>query len=165
MHPTPAQLRALNAGITDGELPDAIPAAPPVRRRKRDNQEFRIQSAFAKLWRANCASLGFPQCVAFHIPNGSVMGGGSAPWQKTEREIRGRLQKLAGVEDGVCDYFISVPRHGYHGMYVEFKRPDKGTVSPEQWAFIDAVRAQGYHFELHVDAVIAWEAAKKYLTT
>lgn len=148
---------------------------PPRTRKKRDNEEFRIQCAFVKLWRANCGSLGIAQCLGFHIPNGSVMGGGNAEWQKKERAIRGRLQKLAGVEDGVVDWFLSVPmrtrRPSYgtvttpdwwHGFYIEFKAP-KGRTSPEQDAFIGFATARGYRCEIHIDATQAWQAVVNYL--
>lgn len=145
---------------------------PPRTRKKRDNEEFRIQSAFVKLWRANCGSLGIAQCLGFHIPNGSVMGGGNAEWQKKERSIRGRLQKLAGVEDGVVDWFLSVPMvkssgpfgpaAWWHGCYIEFKAP-KGRTSPEQDAFIGYATARGYRCEIHTDATQAWQAVVEYL--
>ncbi len=147
------QLQALTAGL---------PLPPPKPRKKRDNPEFRTQSHFTRLWRSRCGSLGIAQCLAFHIPNGSVMGGGNAQWQKDERAIRGRLQKLAGVEDGVVDYFISVPSGQWHGMYIEFKSPI-GTTSEAQDRFIGFATARGYRCEVHTDALEAWAALLNYL--
>ena len=146
---TKNQLKAMAAGGVGVELP------PPEPKKKRDNEEFRVQSAFTALWRANCRQLGIAQCLAFHIPNGSVMGSGNAEWQKKERAIRGRLQKLAGVEDGVVDYFISVPRGIWHGYYIEFKRPG-GEPTPEQEMFMGFATSQGYKCDVHSNAIEAW---------
>lgn len=156
----------LDAGTPLSAL--AIPA--PVRRPKRDYPEFRIQSAFVKLWRANCARLGIAQCLGFAIPNGSVMGGGSADWQVKERQIRGRLQKLAGVESGVCDWFLSVPSPRetiphtvwWHGLYIEFKAPN-GTLADDQEAFAGSATARGYRCEVHTSATEAWKSLLNYL--
>ena len=151
---------ALRSGAEIGDLPPPPPAKP---RRKRDNPEFRIQSAFVKLWRANCASLGIAQCLGFHVPNGSVMGGGNADWQVKERQIRGRLQKLAGVEDGVCDWLMLVPSGKWHGMLIEFKAPG-GTTSEAQDKFIGFATARGYRCEVHTSATEAWQAVLDYLS-
>lgn len=153
---TKNQLKAMAADGVGVELP------PPEPKKKRDNEEFRVQSAFTALWRANCMKLGIAQCLAFHIPNGSVMGSGNSEWQKKERAIRGRLQKLAGVEDGVVDYFVSVPRGIWHGFYIEFKKPG-GVASPEQELFMGFATAQGYKCEVHTNAIEAWASLLRYL--
>jgi hypothetical protein len=158
----PHQLAAYSAHQKLGLPIEGFVMPPPLPRKKRNNEEFRVQSTFAKMWRANCQRLGIAQCLAFHIPNGSVMGGGNAEWQKNERNIRGRLQKLAGVEDGVVDYFISVPSGQWHGMYIEFKGP-KGTTSEAQDRFIGFATARGYKCEVHTDADVAWKSLLKYL--
>lgn len=148
----PRQIAQLRAGM---------PPTPTVRK-KRDNAEFRIQSAFVALWRANCKSLGIARQLGFAIPNGSVMGGGSAEWQKTERAIRGKLQKIAGVEPGVVDWFLSVPSGKWHGFYVEFKKPD-GVLSEDQERFIGFATARGYRCEVHTSATEAWAALLEYV--
>jgi hypothetical protein len=156
---TNSQLRAIAPQIASGEVP-VVPA--PKVRRKRDNQEFRIQCAFVKLWRGNCARLGIAQCLGFHVPNGSVMGGGNAEWQKKERGIRGRLQKLAGVEEGVADWLLLVPSGRWSGMIIEFKKPG-GPASEAQDRFIGFATARGYRCEIHTDADVAWQAVLQYL--
>lgn len=90
------------------------------------------------------------------------MGSGNEEWQKKERQIRGRLQKLAGVMDGVVDCFLSVPRGTFHGFYIEFKKP-KGTTSYEQEQFMGFAMAQGYKCEIHTDALEAWASVVEYL--
>lgn len=144
------------------------------KRKKRDNAEFRIQSAFVKLWRANCGSLGIAQCLGFHINNGGVFGGGNAEWQKKERQIRGHLADLAGVESGVCDWFLSVPmmrsaaygghERWYHGWYVEFKKPGETVKEGSaQDLFIGYATARGYLCEIHTAPYTAWNGLMRYL--
>lgn len=144
-----------NTGSLEG-----VTLPPPTKKRK--NPEFRIQCEFVKLWRKNCASLGIAAALGFHVPNGSVMGGGSAEWQKKERSIRGRLQKLAGVEDGVCDWILLVPSGKWHGLLFEFKAPN-GVVSDAQQKFMGFATARGYRCELHTDANEAWASLLNYL--
>lgn len=156
------QLRALTAG-------EPLPA--PIRR-KRDFPEFRIQSAFVRRWRAGCGYLGIAQCLGFHVNNGSVFGGGNAEWQRKERQIRGRLADLSGVESGVCDWLLLVPvmrqeSYGgnvkwWHGLLLEFKRPG-GVLSDEQEAFIGYATARGYRVEVHTDDAKAWAGLLEYL--
>lgn len=166
-----SELRARTAyRLEHGSEEGFIPA--PRTRKKRDNEEFRIQSAFVKLWRANCGRLGVAECLGFSIPNGSVMGGGNAEWQKKERAIRGRLQKLSGQKNGVCDFFISVPKmrpesYGgnvkwWHGFYIEFKKPGE-YYSDDQKIFVAAALACDYRCEIHTDPNEAWRAVEKYL--
>lgn len=152
MHYGPRQLAQLRSGMTP----------TPTVRRKRDNQEFRIQSAFVALWRANCAGFGIARALGFAVPNGSVMGGGKSDWQIKERSIRGRLQKLSGVEPGVPDWLLLVPRGKWHGFAIEFKKPG-GATSNEQEAWLGFATARGYRCEVHTDAGEAWVALLNYL--
>lgn len=86
--------------------------------------------------------------LLFHIPNG---GGRS----KAEA---GRF-KMEGVKAGVPDLFLPVARGQWHGLFIEMKRRAGGRVSPEQKAWIDELRAQGYQ------AIVAcgWEEASEML--
>lgn len=136
---------------------------PPLPKKKRNNEEFVTQSAFVKKWRANCAGLGIAQCLGFHVNNGSVMGGGNAEWQKKERAIRGRLAKLAGVEDGVCDWILLVPSGGWHGLLIEFKKRG-GTTSEAQDLFIGFATARGFRCRVYDDANEAWHGLINYLS-
>ena len=156
------QLLALAAHQRLGLPPEGFVMPPPLPRKPREYPEFRTQSAFVAIWRANCKSLGIAQCLGFHVNNGSVMGGGNAEWQKKERAIRGRLAKLAGVEDGVCDWLLLVPSGKWHGLLIEFKAP-KGETSEEQDLFIGYATARGYRCEVHTDENVAWKALLTYL--
>jgi hypothetical protein len=158
---TKNQLLAMKAQMQAGTPPESVVLPAPIRK-KRDNAEFRVQSAFVRKWRANCQSLGIAQCLGFHVPNGSVMGGGNADWQKKERQIRGRLQKLAGVEDGVSDWLLLVPAGKWSGLIIEFKKPG-GIVSDEQELFMGYATARGYKCAVHDDADEAWRELLEYI--
>jgi hypothetical protein len=62
------------------------------------------------------------------------------------KSMRLRAWKEGNLK-GVLDYFTPWPAQGFHGMFLEFKKsPNKPT--PEQLAFIDAMRALGYKAEI-----------------
>lgn len=80
-------------------------------------------------------------CI-FHIPNGG----------KRHIATASRM-KLEGVKPGVPDLFLPVSRRGYHGLFIEMKRVEKGVLSKSQkwWAEIltnegyACVTAKGFH--------------------
>jgi hypothetical protein len=72
--------------------------------------------------------------------------------------------KAEGVRAGVPDYCLPVPRHGYHGLYVELKTPT-GYPSREQREWIAALREQGYRAEVCRGWAAAWDVIRDYLTT
>ena len=74
--------------------------------------------------------------------NGAMMGGKGKGGRRANRE------KDAGMLPGVCDLFLPVARHDYHGLYIEMKndkRIAKSTVSVNQLEFIANVSKQGYY--------------------
>lgn len=75
--------------------------------------------------------------LIFAIPNGAMLGGGRIG------AIRANALKAEGLRPGVCDLFLPVARHDYHGLFIEMKTK-KGTVSESQHEFITAVEGQGY---------------------
>jgi hypothetical protein len=46
------------------------------------------------------------------------------------------------------DLFLPVARGGYHGLYIEIKRSERGKVSPEQKMMIFLLQQQGYCVEV-----------------
>jgi hypothetical protein len=52
-----------------------------------------------------------------------------------------------GIQPGVSDLFLSVPRHTFHGLYLEAKH-GKGRQSDHQKAFQAAVTEEGYLYVL-----------------
>lgn len=136
-------LRILASSGLGAELP-----AP----KKRKNDEWRLQYEVFRWWRDS--DFGVPHHLFFHVPNGTVLGG-----DKWTRGIRARMLKLTGMENGVADCFLSVPRGTWHGFYIEFKSAT-GVLREEQKAFLKSVEAQGY-----LTAVIrSLEDAQKMIT-
>ena len=68
-----------------------------------------------------------------HIAN-ETLGG-------KERVLR---NAALGVRKGVPDLLLPIPRNGLHGLWIEMKRLDGGTVSRNQRAWIDALNTMGY---------------------
>ena len=86
--------------------------------------------------------------LLFHIPNGGSRNKAEA----------GRF-KAEGVKAGVPDLFLPVARGESPGLFIEMKRLDGGRVRPEQKAWMDKLREQGYQ------AVVCrgWEGASEAL--
>jgi 5-methylcytosine-specific restriction endonuclease McrA len=79
-----------------------------------------------------------------HIPNGGY---------RTKREAL-KFKKL-GVKPGVPDLFLSVPRNGFHGLFIELK-VGRNRATPEQMAWIDALNSNGYL----ACVCVGWEQAR-----
>lgn len=93
--------------------------------------------------------------LMFAIPNGGSRGDNAR-----SRAIRGAQLKAEGVKSGVADIFISLARHGYHGLYIEMKKPTnekgrKGSLSDDQEKFRDAANMEGYGYV----ACYTWQEA------
>jgi hypothetical protein len=137
----------------------------PTPKKKRKNEEWRLQSFFFRWWRASAKGLGvWPGCC-YHIPNGSMLGDDA-----NSRVIRARMLALAGVETGVVDVFLMVPRGKWHGMYVEFKKPGvrnhkNGGCTDEQVEFLAYATANGYHCVVCYSWEEGRDAVVKYLKT
>lgn len=52
--------------------------------------------------------------------------------------------KRSGMKKGVPDLFLPIPRHDYHGLFIELKRAKGGTVSKEQKQWLNDLNEQGY---------------------
>ena len=69
-----------------------------------------------------------------HIPNGGM--------RSTMKAVR---LKAEGVRPGVSDLCLPVPRGGYHGMYIEMKRPDHSNgPTSDQKDWLDYFNRAGY---------------------
>ena len=98
--------------------------------------------------------------VMHAIPNGGQRGIVTAVNLKAE-----------GVKSGVPDIFLPVAKRGFHGMYIEMKKPalyraDKPThgVSAEQSDMLNALSINGYYCVVCYTYQQAREAIKCYLT-
>ena len=105
-------------------------------------------------WIAQMAYLRWPELdLAFHIPNGG-----------SRNRIEAARLKAQGVKAGVPDIFISVPRCGYHGLYIEMKRQVGGKMREGQKEIIPRLRAQGYCVEICKGFHPAADVIEKYMT-
>ena len=64
--------------------------------------------------------------------------------------------KKIGVNPGIPDYMLPIAAGGYHGLFLEFKRPG-GKLSDKQVCKIALLREQGYK----CDVVYGWEEGIK----
>lgn len=70
-------------------------------------------------------------------------------------KITAAMLKAEGVRPGVPDICLPVPRHDWHGLYIELKTP-RGRPSKEQQRWIAALNRQGYR----ADVCHGWEQAR-----
>lgn len=99
----------------------------------------------------------------FAVPNGGARGDSARSAQ-----IQGAYMKAEGVKKGVSDCFIPVARHGYHGFFLEMKKPavrdgGRAGLSEEQKAFEKFVMEQGYLFGVFNSWYGAFRALMWYL--
>lgn len=104
----------------------------PAVRKKRNNEESRIQQAVVIWWHVHCKHFNVPECMLFAIPNGA-----------RRDPIIGAILKREGVKPGTSDLFLGCARGGFHGMFLEVKKPD-GRLAPNQLDFMQSAHAQGY---------------------
>lgn len=85
--------------------------------------------------------------LLYAIPNGAHFGGERKQLARggsiSVGAIRARKLKAEGLRPGVPDLCLPVARGGYHGLYLEMKT-EKGKVSPDQQAWLEALRGEGY---------------------
>lgn len=77
-------------------------------------------------------------------------------------KITAAKMKAEGQKKGVLDYFLPVPRHGFHGLYLELKAMG-GRPEPEQLDFARGVTEQGYKAVFCKGWVEAWAEICAYL--
>jgi len=97
--------------------------------------------------------------MLYAISNGSNKGGFGGKWAKDEGQV-----------PGVPDLFLSIARGGYHGLYIEMKKPAdpitktrKGTVSEQQKVMMARLEEEGYKCVVCYGADEAMDALKEYL--
>ena len=88
---------------------------------------------------------------AFAIPNGFLDT--KAKRIKASRE---------GVLSGVPDIFIPWPHKGFHGLFLEFKKPG-GRVTQAQQEYLNLMASRGYKAEVAFGLRQALEILKDYL--
>jgi len=88
------------------------------------------------------------------IPNGGLRS-----------NIQGAKLKAEGVKPGIPDLFLPVPRTGFHGCYIEIKKPgQRKSLSEEQKKFKTHAEIYGYSWVVcdHWEQVV--ETIKFYLS-
>lgn len=89
-----------------------------------------------------------------HIPNGGE-----------RNAIVAKKLKAMGTKAGVPDLCLPHARGGWHGLYIEMKRPAgpgnsrAGTTTAEQRKWIEALRNEGYNVRI----AFGWEQASEML--
>lgn len=108
--------------------------------------------------------------LILHIPNGAHLAG--TPRQRAAQMARLKAQ---GLQVGAPDYFLPIPvvrvteeggakiHRESHGLFLELKRQEKGTVSPEQAAYHDRLRREWYEVKVCRGWVAAASAVTRYL--
>jgi hypothetical protein len=118
---------------------------------------------------ANLSAAAHPELgLLFAIPNGSFLGDGVKRLASGKAvslgAIRSRKLKAEGVKTGVPDLCLPVARGGFHGLYIEMKRTQGGTLSPEQKQWRQDLIEQGYHVALCKGQPAAQHTLTTYLT-
>lgn len=149
-----------HATATDFVMP------PPLPRKKRSNEESRMQQALLAWWRANHKHFGVHEWLLFAIPNGRRKGA-----------ITGATLKREGVRKGVPDLMLAV-RGGEivraperkeaiygerHALFLELKTLT-GIVTPEQKEYHAVLAAQGYRVVVVRSLIEGINAITTYLT-
>ncbi len=119
-----------------------------------EEQEQRTLVEWARLSRRRLPALQ----LLFHVPNGGL-----------RHPVTAQKMKLLGVQSGIPDLILPVPRKGFHGLFLEMKREvhrptgkrtvTKGKLSDSQLWWIDNLRLQGYR----VEVCYGFEEAKSVL--
>lgn len=124
----------------------SAPPEAPARKPKNPRQgiqpalplptEHDVQVAFFQWWKFYSAAHKIPECLCWANPN-------STP------DARDRQYKTAeGLRRGVPDVFLALPRGGFHGCFLEFKRTPKSPVNAEQKEYMAELRRQFYQAHL-----------------
>lgn len=125
--------------------PEKLPCSKKCRSEKLE--QIDLNSFCLKMWPVESESM-------FHIINES--GGSGSSYYGEELNKQGRKK-------GVPDWPVMVPRGGYHGLFVEIKRENGGSISKEQKAFFTRHLALGYQCIFAYGYKAALVAIKEYL--
>ena len=79
------------------------------------------------------ARLQYPKLIVFAIPNGAWCG-----------YKQGRKLVAEGMQKGIPDLCIALPRKGYHGLFIEMKAGKRGVVRDEQTEMMIKLKEAGY---------------------
>lgn len=112
------------------------------------NREHLEAVALMHWWAITAPRLGVDSRLLAAIPNGG------------HRHIRTAMKmKAEGVQAGMPDYFLFVPRRQFHGLAIELKAPKTGRMSEHQKEIRALLEGQGYAFEV----AFGWDKAREYI--
>lgn len=77
--------------------------------------------------------------------------------------IRGAMAQAEGVKAGVGDVFLPYPAKGYHGLFIEMKKPTGGVQSKKQIEFENDIKKNGYAYRVCLHWTVAVETIEWYL--
>lgn len=113
--------------------------------------EFHSCVALATWWTFFARLNKLHEGLLFHVPNQSPGG------------VKYRANnKRMGVRAGTPDYLLAVPRHGFHGLFLEMKAAD-GRLTDEQKKTQIELANQGYKVETCYSTDSARTLIEKYL--
>lgn len=111
-----------------------VETPPQPKKRKHTQPEAKIQASCVEwLWNTHPETRG----SFIHIPNEG----------NRNSKMDGAMRKALGLVAGAPDTFLFIPRHGKHGLAVEFKT-ETGIQSDAQKAFQARLEQNGYRYEI-----------------
>lgn len=116
-----------------------IPTPEKPRQRKHTMSESAIQISCVQ-WLHN--SHPETRGLFFCVPNENSRSGYE---NKRQQQISGSIRKNMGVQSGVSDTILMLPRGSYHALCCEFKT-EKGVQSPSQCEWQQRVESVGYKY-------------------
>lgn len=97
-----------------------------------NHHESDLQRAVIQWWAIFARTRGLAEFLLYHVPNGG-----------RRDKVTAAIMKGQGVRKGIPDLFLSIPRGGKHGLYIELKALD-GRTSDEQDQVLGELCRQGY---------------------
>ena len=126
---------------------------PDTRRRVVENNPLESEEQQTLFAWARVMERKYPElALLVHIPNGGLRNMPEAVRFKAE-----------GVRKGFPDVILPVARGAFHSLAIELKRRKGGTVSPEQRAWLAALKEQGWCAAVCRGAAEAITVIEEYL--
>lgn len=107
--------------------------------------------AFINWWGYYANTKKIDERLLFAIPNG-----GFRSW------VTGKKLKAEGVRPGIPDYFLAIPLHGYHGLFLELKI-EKGKLAETQKTMISILGNNQYFCAVAYGTEMAMDLIRKYV--